>query len=76
MEPSRTSDPPYALVPQLEARMAVTELEHERADRSLVLVRDRIEACIHRLRKRPSINGDEVTRRRKNDETNDTGLSQ
>lgn len=69
MEPSRTSDPPYALVPQLEARMAATELEHEGVDRSLMLVRDKIETCIHRLRKRPSINGDEVNRHRKNEKT-------
>ena len=66
MEPDKTSDPSSALVPQLETRLAVTELEHEQIVKSLMLVRDKIEICIHRLRKRPSINGDEVNRHRKN----------
>ena len=33
MEPDKTSDPSSALVPQLETRLAVTELEHEQIDK-------------------------------------------
>lgn len=49
-----------ALVPQLEARLAATEQEHDDIDRRLGAVREKIDAAIHRLRKRPSVNGDEV----------------
>lgn len=40
--------------------MAATELDHERVERSLVLVKNKYEAAKHRLRKRPNINRDEV----------------
>ena len=60
MESTRASDPPYALVPQLEARMAATEIDQERIERSLVLVKAKHEAAKQRLRKRRHINRDEV----------------
>lgn len=60
MEQRHDSDASRAMVPQLEARLAATEIEFEEVERSLAVVREKIEASINRLRKRPSINGGDV----------------
>lgn len=64
MDATKASNPPYALVPEFEARLAVMEKEYEAIDRNLAFVRDKIDASINRLRKKPGVNGDEVKEHR------------
>lgn len=52
--------PTPALVSQLEARLVATENECAEIDNNLVTVREKIETALRCLRKRPSVNGDEV----------------
>lgn len=46
----------------LEACLAATEKDYDDIDRTLNAMREKIDSAIHRLRKRPSVNGDEVRR--------------
>lgn len=61
--PAVGAPPTPALVSQLEARLTATEQECVEIDSSLAAVREKIEVAMRCLRKRPSVNGEEVSAR-------------
>lgn len=52
--------PTPALVSQLEARLVATEAELAQIEKSVAAIKDKVDAAKRCLRKRPSVNGDEV----------------
>lgn len=69
-EPASLPPNPSVVIPVLETRFRAVEQEHQEIDKALSVVRDKIEASIAHLRKKPSAcNGEEVGEARPPDES-------